>query len=161
MIDKKAVQEELAKLYASSGELKPSEVVEAASDPTSPLHLCFEWDDSAAAHEHRLWQARRLIRLTLVVSNDGKEEPYVHVPVASCRQAGGEGAYHPMSFVVSKPDLYERALLELTGKVDAAASSARALIRCAEEAGQEGSIPRIRLAISALQSAQEAIEAIH
>lgn len=43
------------------GILRPSDVVNAARDPEHVLHGIFEWDDSKAAREHRLWQAREII----------------------------------------------------------------------------------------------------
>lgn len=42
--------------------LEPETVVSEATDPGSPLYTHFEWDDSTAAHEWRLQQARQLIR---------------------------------------------------------------------------------------------------
>ncbi len=50
------------------GKLTPASVVSDASDPASPLHSCFEWDDSVAAHKYRLEQARVLIRSVKCVS---------------------------------------------------------------------------------------------
>lgn len=41
--------------------LTPQEVLRRAADPDSPLHGMFEWDDSEAAREYRLWQARTLL----------------------------------------------------------------------------------------------------
>lgn len=37
------------------------EVVKAAKAAKSPLHKLFNWDDAAAAHEHRVLQARVMI----------------------------------------------------------------------------------------------------
>lgn len=39
----------------------PATIVEAASDRKSPAHKLFQWDDSVAAREHRLTQARLLL----------------------------------------------------------------------------------------------------
>lgn len=44
------------------GVLTPNAVVDDAKDARSVLHEVFEWDDSKAAHAHRLEQARALIR---------------------------------------------------------------------------------------------------
>lgn len=44
------------------GTLTPELVVEEARPEGSPLHDQFTWDDAAAAHEHRLYEARALIR---------------------------------------------------------------------------------------------------
>lgn len=50
--------------------LTTDEVLARATDPASPLHTHFEWDDVAAAHEHRLDQARKLIARYKVVKID-------------------------------------------------------------------------------------------
>lgn len=44
------------------GTLTAEMVVEAARDPAHPLHNRFTWDDAEAAHEHRLNEARHVIR---------------------------------------------------------------------------------------------------
>ena len=51
----------LTELEDSRGGLTPDLVLETARDPTSPLHQCFEWDDTVAAHRYRVDQARYLI----------------------------------------------------------------------------------------------------
>ena len=55
------VAAELARLAKRRGFLTAELVVAAASAETSPIHHCFTWDDTKAAHAHRLWQARELI----------------------------------------------------------------------------------------------------
>ena len=59
------VGKRLAELTALKGDsLLAEDVVEDAQSPASPLHAIgvFEWDDSIAAAEHRLNQARYLLR---------------------------------------------------------------------------------------------------
>ncbi|HKS28943.1 MAG TPA: hypothetical protein VJS44_14045, partial [Pyrinomonadaceae bacterium] len=41
---------------------EPVDVLNAAKKKTSPLHRYFEWDDAIAANEHRLGQARYMLR---------------------------------------------------------------------------------------------------
>lgn len=48
------------------GRLTPDTVIAEAADSNSPLHPLFEWDDAAAAREHRLDQARTIIREVIV-----------------------------------------------------------------------------------------------
>ena len=61
------VGERLECLRAKSrGELTPERVIIDARNPTSPLHPLFEWDESEAAHQYRLVQARALIRAVIV-----------------------------------------------------------------------------------------------
>lgn len=37
------------------------ELLDASRDETAPLHSCFEWEDSVAAEQYRIYQARHLI----------------------------------------------------------------------------------------------------
>jgi hypothetical protein len=55
------IRERLAKILATDGTLSPDAVLKDARNPKSPLHDEFEWDDSAAAHQYRVDQARALI----------------------------------------------------------------------------------------------------
>lgn len=47
---------------SNDGELTPNDVVKTASNPDSPLHCWFTWDDTEAARLHRLNEASSLIR---------------------------------------------------------------------------------------------------
>lgn len=51
---------------ANNGRLTPAIVVAAATDPESPLHNRFTWDDTEAAIKHRENEARALIRTVRV-----------------------------------------------------------------------------------------------
>lgn len=56
-------EQRLKELYEKNGKrLRPEDVIKDAKRKTSPLHAYFEWDDSKAAHQYRLNQARQLIR---------------------------------------------------------------------------------------------------
>ena len=50
-------------LQASLGQesITAQELLDASRDEDSPLHDCFEWDDTVAAEKYRLWQARHII----------------------------------------------------------------------------------------------------
>lgn len=61
------VARELTRIEKEKGCIKPEIVVQEAQSKTSALHNFFEWDDSAAAAQHRLWQARKLIQSVSVV----------------------------------------------------------------------------------------------
>jgi hypothetical protein len=58
----KPLLEALRRLEDGHGRLVPEDVVEAAREPSSPLHGYFTWDDTEAAARYRLDQARTLIR---------------------------------------------------------------------------------------------------
>ena len=75
------------------GKLTASQVLEVARSPDSPLHPCFEWDDSIAAEQWRLEQARELIRRVKIVVEIDEVEfktmrymPDVEIGRASCRE---------------------------------------------------------------------------
>lgn len=52
----------LRRLEKENTLLRPDDVVEEARNPKSPLHDLFEWDDTKAAHQHRLSFARTIIK---------------------------------------------------------------------------------------------------
>lgn len=60
--DPSTIGERLEFLKGSNGELHPLDVVNDARSESSPLHACFEWDDTEAANQYRLSQARYIIR---------------------------------------------------------------------------------------------------
>lgn len=64
---------------AHGGVLYPKDVVEFAEDPGTALHSRFTWDDTKAAAEYRLWQARQIIRVSVMIlpRDDTKVQAYV------------------------------------------------------------------------------------
>lgn len=101
-----SARQELERLRkAHGGILKPEEVVEAAKPRTSPLHRCFTWDDDAAAHQWRLEQARRLLRVFVHIVDDGDKriESRVFVALSSDRPDGG--GYRALADVLEDEDL--------------------------------------------------------
>ena len=56
----------------NGGRITAEQLVDAARDADSPLHDYFEWDDSTAAHQWRITQARALIgsaRLNITIDS--------------------------------------------------------------------------------------------
>ncbi len=51
---------------AARGRATEMDIVHAATDPRSPLHPFFEWDNSEAARKYRLLQAREMARAVQV-----------------------------------------------------------------------------------------------
>ena len=70
---------ELKKLCKKHGGiLKPETVVNAARSVASPLHKYFTWLDIDAAEQYRIWEARQLLRVTVIfLPNENGE--YVRV----------------------------------------------------------------------------------
>lgn len=103
---------ELKRIAAEhDGELRPSDVVEAARPESSPLHFRFEWNDSIAAESYRLWQARELIAVTVEYIGSGKEAVLsrVFVSLTSDREKDG-GGYRSVESVMQDPDLRHQLL---------------------------------------------------
>ena len=69
----------------SGGILRPAEVVKFALNPETVLHERFEWDDTEAAAQYRLEQARRIIRFTVHVVQEGKPPIRTYVSLESDR----------------------------------------------------------------------------
>lgn len=87
------------------GLIKAEEIVEwARTHKKSALHSKFEWDDTKAAHEYRLWQAREL--LIEVVNEKGRREL---VSLSIDRQNPG-GGYRFLTNVMGDDYLKEIAL---------------------------------------------------
>ena len=67
------------------GELTPKDVVDDARNPNSPLHSFFDWNDTSAAEQHRLHQARGLIRSVVAIFVDDEKpaqrtKAFIHIP---------------------------------------------------------------------------------
>jgi hypothetical protein len=88
---------ELLKIYTEQGgKLTPEKVLEVASGSVHPLHSYFEWDDTTAAIEYRLSQARSLIKsikVNVVTPADQLIEVRAYVSLPSDR-VKGDGYRH-------------------------------------------------------------------
>lgn len=107
---------ELKRIAAdNNGLLEPATVVREAQPTSSPLHSRFCWDNTEAAHNYRLWQARHLIRVVVEVIDGVKGAHEVFVSLASDRK--GEGGYRVMTEVLSnaqmRAQMLQDALTEL------------------------------------------------
>lgn len=100
------------------GELTPEDILDDAKHDNSPLHSFFEWKDSTAAHQHRLAQARGLIRsvVAIYVQPDKpavRTKAYVHIPQGETSHY--REASHAMSQKSTRDVVLKRALSELIG----------------------------------------------
>jgi hypothetical protein len=121
--DEKA--EAIARCQDSSGRIKPETVVEKARNPKHTLHREFEWDDSKAAHLHRIDTARQLIRevkFTVVHENVKIIAPYyVSDPSAE------ESMYVPTIKVAKSRELAKQVILDELERIKGAIRRARSL----------------------------------
>jgi hypothetical protein len=103
--------EEIAKIH--KGVLRPADVVEFAKAEDTALHSKFEWDDSEAAQQYRLWQARQIIRVNITMlpnETDGKPVK-VFVSMKSDRYNDG-GGYRYLQDIMSEAESRERLLAQ-------------------------------------------------
>lgn len=109
----KGYADELAALYNTHGALNPEVVVSWAGDnPESELYKRFNWDDSTAAHQYRLIQARNLITEVEVVYPDGKKRQVYVSPIESRGKGGYSSLVEVLSDKERKARFLEQALNE-------------------------------------------------
>lgn len=112
-----SVASELRKIYNSNRKrLHPANVVEAARDADSPLHSCFEWDDSVAAEQHRLQQARQLIA-TVQISIPKRDGNTVQVRAYHQLRQDGKGYRRTMD-VMANPGLKATLLAQFASDLE-------------------------------------------
>lgn len=92
------------------GILRPRQVLAYARDKKTALHKVFEWDNSKAAEEYRLEQARRLIRCTVTVINDDKAPIHAYVSLMPDRRGGD--SYRSLVEVMTDVGLREQLLAQ-------------------------------------------------
>lgn len=111
-----AAQLELDRLRDSNdGLLLPSAVVQFAQDETTALHAYFDWDDSEAAKQWRMEQARRVIRLSVTVVSQNLPPIRAMVSLTSDRKTGGgyRSLYDVLDSVSLRDQMVNDALAEL------------------------------------------------
>lgn len=111
-----AAQRELQVLCEENGGLlKPADVVEFARDENTALHCLFDWDDTEAARQWRLDQARQVIRLAVTVIKQDQPPIRALVSLTTDRKTGG--GYRSLYDVLDSASLMEQleadALAEL------------------------------------------------
>ena len=128
------VIEELDKIAKDDmdGLIQPERVIEVASDETSPLHRHFEWDDSEAAYEYRLVQARKLIRSVTIIRVDSPPR-YVNVTIKRV-EGGYRRGYVQTEKAVVDPDLYEQVVMDASKGIRAYQSRLQAFTRARKAA---------------------------
>jgi hypothetical protein len=109
------IASELAAL-AKRGRLVPQRVVEwARTHRGSVLHSCFEWSDTKAAEQYRIWQARELIVSVEVVYPDGKARQVYVSPVQARTTREG---YHRLVDVMNDADRRSRFLTQALDELE-------------------------------------------
>jgi len=109
---------EIGRITKKHGCAKPEIVVDEASSPSNPLHTYFTWDDSEAAHQWRITEARQIIRSVRIVRSDmpAQEQPvvraFMNVNASDMEQAFTGRGYIPMTRVLKSED-YKKQILNV------------------------------------------------
>ena len=112
MSKKAAIQKELDLIARKhNGLLRPENVVAAAENKKSVLHTCFEWSNTKAAREYRLWQAREIIMVHVTVLRKDTKPTRVYVSMVKDRIRPG-GGYRSIEVVLSNEILRNQFLNE-------------------------------------------------
>jgi hypothetical protein len=115
MITNSKVINELRRLtLRHKGILKPEIVVEAARNDKSALHSWFCWDDSAAAHRYRVWQARALLKVVVEYQSVNGDERPICVFQSLTTDRGG-GGYRETSVVMLDKGMRRQLLADALG----------------------------------------------
>lgn len=134
-----AVEDVLMHIAATSGGvLTPDAVVENARDPESPLHDKFEWDDTKAAHAHRIYQARKLIASVKVIVRES--DRVLVVPRFVSTSTFGESRYEHIDAVRNDADA---SMVVLRDEVSRAISCLTRAINVAERIGCKAALQEI------------------
>lgn len=113
-----SVADEIRRIAHAEGKLTANVLVDHAADPDSPLHDRFEWDDTVAAHEYRLEQARNMIRRIHVELYAQPVREFVYVP--------STGSYQPIGDIIASPSYQAEVLTRFQREADGFAARWRA-----------------------------------
>ena len=129
--DAQVVGEALMSVREARGRLVAQDVVDIARPPKSALHQFFEWNDALAAEQHRLAQARLLIRSVVLVETAEHGEI---TPIRAFAKITTEeiNSYEPITMVMADKHLREAVLREVRSEI----KSLRDKVSTFEELGQ-------------------------
>lgn len=103
-------------LYEIGEEFNPENIVSKAEDEQTELHKCFEWDNTKAAHNYRLYQAR-VLTSQLIFKREVTEDNPTPAPIRVFNKTEGSSGYKvpERTFTISEEydKLLQRALAEL------------------------------------------------
>lgn len=109
-VDATTAAREIESCRDEHGIITPASVVDRAAPNDNPIHVCFEWDNDAAAIKYREYEARQLIgNLVTVIRVDkpGTAPIPTRAFVNICSEDGR--GYKPIMAVLQSPT--ERAVL--------------------------------------------------
>lgn len=151
---KREVEERLIELANDNeGKLTAEMVVEEAKNKASPLHDEFTWDNLKAAHQHRLDQARQLIRAVKVKVRTRTFEIKAPHFVRDPSVGPDEQGYVAISAIKTDEDRARDAVVAEFARAAAALQRARAVAKALDI--DDGEIVRLREEIVGLSAKVE------
>lgn len=124
----------------NGGILTPDIVVADAAKKDSPLHSRFEWSDKKAAIQHRLDQARELIRGVRILITTEKTTVSTVAYVRDPRLSADQQGYLSVLKVRTDLDLARETLIDEFSRAGAILRRARELAVAFDLAGQTDAI---------------------
>jgi hypothetical protein len=101
---KELIKAELDRIAKENdGLLRPEDVVAFAKNKKTALHQCFNWNDTEAAHQYRLWQAREVIQVHVITLPHTQETYRAFVSLRGDRH--DEGGYRATTEVLNDKEL--------------------------------------------------------
>lgn len=88
-------------------------IVEKAMPQNSPIHDYFEWNNTKAAHEYRLIQARKLLRSLVIYDekSDRYNRAYINVEIEN-EELETDNHYVPLEDILNDNDLTRKMLAD-------------------------------------------------
>ena len=128
------------------GPKTPGAVVEKARSKKTELHKCFEWDDSAAAIQYRLEQARYVLRTISIVREvdvPGSDTPQkivvrAYENVNTAKDDDKERAYVATETALAQPEFRAQIFARLDRMITEASAVADAYRYLSPEIGAVG-----------------------
>lgn len=119
-VEAQVAGEHLERLRESNGGLTARLVVDDAKAEDSPIHAVFEWDDTRAADEYRLVQARDVMRHIAVVITDGSagEAPTMSRGFVVVTE-NEQDRYESIQIVMDDPALRQQVLTRALRELEA------------------------------------------
>lgn len=139
----------LDQLADEQGRLTPETVVRAAEAQRHPLHDYFEWDDSIAGHQHRLNQARTLIRSVQVHIKTEKREISVSAFIRDPERDQKDAGYRRVEALMKEPQLAHEAVAAEMARAGSYLRRARDL---AEALGYQADIVEVEERVQSLRT---------
>lgn len=96
---------------ANGGLISPEKVVEFAKSELTALHGRFTWDDTEAAKQHRLWEARQIVRIFVTFApDDAVKQHQVRMYCSLDADRKSDGGYRLLTDIMSHAEMRKQLL---------------------------------------------------